>query len=440
MMMKFDILTWINYFVGAFICLFGMFLSGTIITNNKVKEIKLSSYFFLLFFSFFMIINTLLLNNISKMFGIILILYLVFKIIYKWNNNYTVIISIVTYITCILGEVSFYLIVILLEKIIGIKILINASRSSIANIIIAVLCCLYAILLKNRINKLLDRFIKVKSITPIFISIVTILIIFSSMYNLYLNNWIFNHKFIMNIIVIFGCLFLLINIINQYIKNKEITDKYKLLEDYMKTSAEIIEKYSSTIHKYKNNLIAIKGYINSSTASANNYIDTLLGNFENKKYTWFNKINRIPIDALRYLIYFKLSQAETSNLKISVDISSEIKKISDNRIINKNKNIMLELVGEYFDNAIYASKNSKDKQLCLSMYVENNVLYFVLSNTYEGNVDLSSITKNGFTTKGKGHGYGLYGAQKVLNTTPTFEVKYDIIDNNFFVILTLKLN
>ena len=79
--------------------------------------------------------------------------------------------------------------------------------------------------------------------------------------------------------------------IRQYLKNKEITDKYILLEDYLKTSADLVEKHSSTIHKYKNNLIAIKGYLKSDIKEANNYIDNLLENYKTKKYSWFSKIN-----------------------------------------------------------------------------------------------------------------------------------------------------
>ena len=46
--------------------------------------------------------------------------------------------------------------------------------------------------------------------------------------------------------------------------------------------------------------------------------------------------------------------------------------------------------------------NQKKKRLIL-LYLENGKLIFILANTYKGKVDLSLITKNGYTTKGKDH-------------------------------------
>ena len=50
---------------------------------------------------------------------------------------------------------------------------------------------------------------------------------------------------------------------------------------------------------------------------------------------------------------------------------------------------------------------SKGKQ-----HEEDNKIVFTIANTYSGEIDLSLITKNGYTTKGKGHGLGLYDIDK----------------------------
>ena len=215
-------------------------------------------------------------------------------------------------------------------------------------------------------------------------------------------------------------------------------DKYILLEDYLKTSADLVEKHSSTIHKYKNNLIAIKGYLKSDIKEANNYIDTLLENYKTKKYSWFSKLNYIKIDIVRYLVYCKLSKAEALNLKISVDVSSNVKKFSNNELTVYEINTLSDIIGEYFDNAIYASNESKEKEINFVLYLENDKLIFVLANTYKEKVDLSLITKNGYTTKGKNHGFGLYDIDKTLKSIPCFEVKYELLDNYFVVSLTIS--
>ena len=212
-----------------------------------------------------------------------------------------------------------------------------------------------------------------------------------------------------------------------------------MLEEYLKTSASLVEKYSATIHKYKNNLIAIKGYLKSNSKEAEKYIDSLLDNLKDRKYSWVSKINYISVDTLRYLIYYKLSKSEELNLKISVNVSKDIKEIpSDIFNLNELSNI-LDIIGEYFDNANYASDESDQKEFNFDLYMMDNKMTFTISNTYKEEVDMNLITKNGYTTKGKGHGFGLYEIDKVINSFKFISNKYEKIDNYFVTTLIIDL-
>ena len=106
----------------------------------------------------------------------------------------------------------------------------------------------------------------------------------------------------------------------------------------------------------------------------------------------------------------------------------------------KESNILLEIIGELFDNAIYASSESKIKELNVSVYEEaKDKLNIVISNTYKSHVDLSLITKNGYSTKGKYHGLGLYDIEKTINKNKWINVNYELLDNYFVVYLSLDL-
>jgi len=215
--------------------------------------------------------------------------------------------------------------------------------------------------------------------------------------------------------------------------------KYELLNDYLKTSADLIEKYSSTVHKYKNNLIALKGYMKTDMKEANNYIDELLENYKTKKYNWFSKINFIKIDTIRYFIYYKLIKAEELNLRILTTVSDDIKMIG-NKLLKINQiNIILEIIGEYFDNAIYASNESLEKELNLNLYILENKLIFELANTYKNKFDINLITKNGYTTKGKTHGLGLFDVEKAIKRNDFLNNEYQIIDKYFVAKLLVNL-
>lgn len=437
--MNYDLMTWIEYFVGAFACCFGMFFTGKILVDKSFKNIKFYHYGLLILFSILIIINSLTFDNIAKIIGTLCILFLLFKLIFNEDYVNSFLYSVITYILFILSEITISIFIVLIEKMFSIDILLGFMKTIFINIIVSILSCIYAYLIRKQV-KLFVKTINRNNIFYIFImGVVIILITLSSMYKLYLNDWIFDYFFLLNIIVILGCIYLFVVLLRQYLKNKEITDKYILLEDYLKTSADLVEKHSSTIHKYKNNLIAIKGYLKSDIKEANSYIDNLLENYKTKKYSWFSKINYIKIDTLRYLVYCKLAKAESLSLKISIDVSPDLKKFDSKKLAKNDINILLEILGEYFDNAIYASNESKEKEVNFMLYLENDKLIFILANTYKGKVDLSLITKNGYTTKGKDHGLGLYDIDKTLKSISYFKVKYELLDNYFVASLTIDI-
>ena len=439
MNMNYDLMTWIEYFVGAFACCFGMFFTGKILVDKSFKNIKFYHYGLLILFSILIIINSLTFDNIAKIIGTLCILFLLFKLIFNEDYVNSFLYSVITYILFILSEITISIFIVLIEKMFSIDILLGFMKTIFINIIVSILSCIYAYLIRKQV-KLFVKTINRNNIFYIFImGVVIILITLSSMYKLYLNDWIFDYFFLLNIIVILGCIYLFVVLLRQYLKNKEITDKYILLEDYLKTSADLVEKHSSTIHKYKNNLIAIKGYLKSDIKEANSYIDNLLENYKTKKYSWFSKINYIKIDTLRYLVYCKLAKAESLSLNISIDVSPDLKKFDSKKLAKNDINILLEILGEYFDNAIYASNESKEKEINFMLYLENDKLIFILANTYKGKVDLSLITKNGYTTKGKDHGLGLYDIDKTLKSISYFKVKYELLDNYFVASLTIDI-
>lgn len=437
---NYDLATWIDYFIGAFICCYGMVLCGSIFLNIKIKQINLLKYLLIFVFSIILIFNTLMFDNIGKMFISLIIFVSVYKFIYKENIVNSLLYGICTYICYIISEVTISSIIALFDLLFRDIRLEDFVKSIFMNLAIAITALLYAFLLKKRVNELIKR-INVYSILHIFIlGIITIIGMATSLFRLASNNFKVDYVLILNIISFLGFLIITIVLLKQYLINKDINDKYRLLKDYLKTSADLIEKYSSAIHKYKNNLIAIKGYLKLDENKANSYIDDLLEAYDFKKYSWFNKINHINIDVLRYLIYYKLSKAENNNLKIYVDVSKDLNEYNNEVISIKESNVLLDILGELFDNAIYASNESKEKEINFIVYEEKNNIIIILSNTYCNNIELSLITKNGYTTKGEGHGLGLYDIDKTIKNNDMFIVRYELLDKYFIATLTIDLN
>ena len=101
---------------------------------------------------------------------------------------------------------------------------------------------------------------------------------------------------------------------------------------------------------------------------------------------------------------------------------------------------MCHILGIYIDNAIQAAEESRRKSLSIEIYVMNDMLNFVISNTYKGSINLEKLGKKGYSTKGKNHGMGLYLAKKIIKQNDKFSYKPLIINKLFVQKLIYKIS
>lgn len=439
-MKNIDVLTMINYFIGSFICCFGMMLTGIIFLKKKFTDIKKLNFLLLIPLSILIIFNSLTFDNIVKIFGSLIVFYIIYFFVLGIKSKTYIIYSVISYITFIISEVIVMVITSTVGYLFKIEYVDFASKSILVNIIIVLCSCYFAKLFQNKINNFINKVNKSNLLIIAIQGVILILVTVSSINHVYINDWKLNYDFLLNVVIVLGSIILIFYFIKEYLKNKEIVSKYSLLDDYLKTSADVVEKYSSTIHKYKNNLISIQGYLKTDVNQANKYIDNLLDDYKNKKYSWFSKINYIKNDAFRYLIYYKLNKAEEKNLKLSITVSKELKKIEINYLNVQETGMVLDILGELLDNATYAASESSSKELIFDMYKEDNYIIIEIANTYSNDFDLNSITKSGYTTKGKGHGLGLYEIDKSVNKLDFLTINYEKVDKYFVVKLLMKID
>lgn len=438
--MNYDLITWIEYFIGAFICCFGMLLTEKILLEKNFKNIKFIRFLLMIPFTIFIIFNTLVFDNIVKIFGSLLILFLILKFIFQEKSIESFVYSIFTYIVFIISEIIMAIIISTMSNFFDLNLEFLINKSIYTNLIICCFSVILVIIFKDKLNFLVNKLKKSNVIIFLLQSILTIFISISCINHLYIDDWNFDYNFILNSIIVIGSIFLMYLLLKQYLKNKEVVDKFQLLEDYMKTSTVLIEQYSTTNHKYKNNLIAIKGYIKSNPKEALKFVSDLLENYKDEKFKWFSSINYIGFDSIRYLICYKLSTAEEKKIKILVNVDKNLKSINTKLMNIHQISIILDILGEFFDNSIYASYESNEKEIVFNAYLENEKIVFEISNTYLGKIDLDMITKNGYTTKGKGHGFGLYEIDKNIENHSFLDYKCEIIDNYFIAKLYIALD
>ena len=217
--------------------------------------------------------------------------------------------------------------------------------------------------------------------------------------------------------------------IGKIIKYNKLKVKNSILYECMANIEDYQEEQDLKIHEYKNQLSKITAI--TSDKEVLSKIEEILDVDLTADTYLLGKIRSIPKGELKSLIYYKLLIASRENLNFFINIGSEI----NNEVYNFNKNqyrILSDLIGIFFDNAIEASKESKERELYFEIYDSNIGLTFLISNIYKGKIDLSKIGTKGYTTKGGSHGKGLHLAKKMLNKNNNISTR-TIINGNQFV-------
>ena len=98
-----------------------------------------------------------------------------------------------------------------------------------------------------------------------------------------------------------------------------------------------------------------------------------------------------------------------------------------------------KIIGLYLDNAIEAASLTRKKIVSIELYISKNQLITVISNTYNGEIDIAKIQEKGVTTKGKGRGNGIYYANKAILKNKKLQSETRIINNYYVQKLKLSL-
>ena len=89
------------------------------------------------------------------------------------------------------------------------------------------------------------------------------------------------------------------------------------------------------------------------------------------------------------------------------------------------------IVGILIDNAIEATETLDKKEIGLYLYKEKNEIILSISNTFGEPLNLDKLDNIGYSSKGKGRGYGLYIVRKVIDRNKQITIKREIIKDVF---------
>lgn len=199
------------------------------------------------------------------------------------------------------------------------------------------------------------------------------------------------------------------------LSQKEAADQEFLA--YVQKLEESYNELASFRHDYQNILLSLDEGIqeNNLPVIKKIYSEVIRPSKENLQEHRENieKVQQIKVVEVRSLLRVKLIQAQAQGIQVLLDIPSEVETIAVETVT------LLRLISILLDNGIEASARSKNKQLIVSCFHTEEVVHFLIRNSFNGKeIDLKAIYQLGMTSNKKGRGVGLYSLKRLLDTHP----------------------
>lgn len=396
--------------------------------NDKFKFLILTWVYGVL--TFFFITNQL--RMILFIVVISLIMYFLLKIKDKKVILYAFNMVIIMSVAEILSTLILVLLGIDSQEIVN-----NSNYNLIANILISTLTIIIVKLpfIKNMIKKIIDLFDKKSNLINYLYVFLLVLYLIVSKNGLEL---VLKSNYYVNILFVIGIVVIFVIIIKNESKYEQLKEENKQMYNHVTKYEKIITEQGKANHEFKNQLMVIRGYAQMKSDKLIEYIDSITKD-ANKTHSSYliSQLNKFPEGGIKGLLYYKLSIMDEQKIKYELYVETGVKTKLNTLSVNMYKNIT-KILGVLLDNAIDASKKSKDKRIIVSVSKEKSNVIFNISNTYKGKLDLDKIG-TGFTTKGFGHGYGLRLVNDIMKETNSFEVKNEILDKYYVSKLIIKI-
>ena len=428
----------ISGYISQIITTIGFFLFGKIVTNKKVEnQQKIIISIFIV-----SVINTIIylkFNGTIKTISMAIINILFYKYTFKKSYQKSIFITFIYMLILLITEII---------ELVFITEILNVSKdfgyntyggTIISNIITFIIFILITCLLQKFLRKVFN--IKFENNMKIVVFLISISICILMFFYSIIKNFTLSGDSLLYLIAIIILLIVLFSLIKQTIENNKLTRKYDKLLEFMTTYENEIEKQRVLRHETKNEFLTIKAKINDKQKNKEiiTYIDEILKEKITVKQEEYAKFGYLPANGIKGLCYLKTQEAQDKGLSTNINISKRIKKSNIYNLNIKEQRNLGKILGVLLDNAIEASLSSKDKQFGIEVYLNlNKECQIIISNSYDGAIDLNKIGKEKISTKGKNRGHGLLLVKHIIENNNVFDVKNNITNELYIQTVTIN--
>lgn len=426
-----------SMFMMVSVYIFGLVTTKENLKNNYKEIFKLKNILFLLIFSLAYTLIYLYIKGSTKSL-LICFLYSLFVYFVFDKNISKSIFSGILYMMLLMIPDLFVLL--FLTKILGISkeyCHTYIAGSILGDLVVSILMIVLIYLLRKPLKKIINYKLSgnMKIVGVSLLTLITITIFF---YNL-INNYRKDNSIIMYLLVIATLIAILFYLFKQKIDNETMFKKYDDLLTVMRDYESDIEEQRTINHETKNELLTIRSKLSDKKdKDLCEYVDSIIGDKKSIKSAKFSKFKYLPSNGLKGFLYYKFLEAEQKDIKVSLNISKQIENSQLEKMKTRDFKDLTRIIGVYMDNAIEAASVCEDKQIGLEIYLVNDIVKIIISNSYNYKVDEEKVGKEKYSTKGKNRGHGLLLVKRILNENNRITSETKITDKLYIQTIKVK--
>lgn len=427
----------------------GALMSGLVLymlsklSGNKINYKSYKTYYVFVLLGIVQQLNYRFTNGYIKIILITIFVIFLYYYFFKKDKKESVVTTIFIQLIIMVSEFifSFFMIMILGTKFSKIMNSYANSGMFIFNLIIAIISIVFTNF--KLVNKLyscllsLTNRLKEKNIIILMVfMMITINIIYASTF--YKMNSVY--LLLINIILLLIYLYIVIKILNEKDRYIRINCKYNVTISSLHELRDVVGILKIKGHENHNQLKTIRDMIKKKDKKVIEYIDTILGDKLEEDEKLRIETSIISNSEISSLVYSKMITMKNNGINASIQVDKALGKLNLYDLDDIMTIYICKIIGVWLDNAIEAVSNAEYKNIEMHMYVDlDGDLNISVSNNYEGEVDLDSINKVGYTTKGNEHGYGLSLVKDIISKNKKFIVNTKFTNEIFNQNLKIKM-
>ena len=438
--MKFDI----SLLISCFICgIVEIYTVSKILNKNFFSKKKwvLLGIFILTVYQFFAYQLT---DNFLRTIILLFIIILLSKIIYNENLSRIVISAFLSWLILLISEVIFMLLLATIFKLEAVEIQSNMKDSSmwIFFINLGIYVIDFTIIsikkIRSYLIKVCEKFDKISN-RYLMLFILIVAMTFSIQLYLFYVPMSQIVKVVLNIVILLLYSVVLIFLFNEKNENIKMQQNLSFASQNLHEYENMLDYQRVANHENKNQLLVIKGKIAKGDNDIIEYIDSIIKENREDNENFYEKTKMIPSGGLQGLIYYKSLVIKDNNINLILDIDRKVRKYNFKNLTLDETSSICKIAGVWIDNAIQSAMKCPTPEINIQMKLDNNNnLVFNVSNSFTGEIDLEKLSTIGYTTKGKGHGYGLSLVSNIIHKNMFLENKRIINGGMFTQCLIIK--